>query len=178
MLHVQGEYEFPVSPLALPDLEPLPALEALASFPAVALFVQRAQAVKPDFQLRDANAGAIAQICVRLDGLPLALELAAARSKLLSPQELLARLSHRLEVLTGGPQDLPERQQTLRNTILWSYQLLDEEEQRLFRRLSVFAGGCTLEAAEAVCAALDGEEGARRPSRSCEVHNRLCGWGG
>jgi predicted ATPase len=160
MLHVQGEYEFPVSPLALPDLEPLPALEVLASFPAVALFVQRAQAVKPDFQLRDANAGAIAQICVRLDGLPLALELAAARSKLLSPQELLARLSHRLQVLTGGPQDLPERQQTLRNTILWSYQLLDEEAQRLFRRLSVFAGGCTLEAAEAVCAALDGEEGA------------------
>jgi len=160
VLHVQGEYEFPVSPLALPDLEPLPTLEALASSPAVALFVQRTQTVRPDFQLRDSNARAIAEICVRLDGLPLALELAAARSKLLSPQELLARLAHRLELLTGGPQDLPERQQTLRNTILWSYQLLDAPEQRLFRRLSVFAGGCTLQAAEAVCAALDGVEGA------------------
>ncbi|HKF35365.1 MAG TPA: tetratricopeptide repeat protein, partial [Ktedonobacteraceae bacterium] len=160
MLHVQGEYEFPVSPLALPELEPLPAREALASSPAVALFLQRVQAVRPTFQLTEANAQAIAEICVRLDGLPLALELAAARSKLLTPQELLARLAHRLQVLTGGSQDLPLRQQTLRNTLLWSYQLLDEEEQRLFRRLSVFAGGCTLEAAEAVCAALDGEEGA------------------
>jgi predicted ATPase len=160
VLHVQGEYEFPVSPLALPDLEPLPATEVLASSPAVALFLQRAQAVRPALQLRDSNASAIAGICMRLDGLPLALELAAARSKLLSPQELLARLSHRLEVLTGGPQDLPERQQTLRNTILWSYQLLDAQEQRLFRRLSVFAGGCQLQAAEAVCAALDGDEGA------------------
>jgi predicted ATPase/transcriptional regulator with XRE-family HTH domain len=161
VLHVQGEYEFLVSPLALPALEPLPALEALASSPAVALFLQRAQAVRPAFQLRDSNASAIAEICVRLDGLPLALELAAARSKLLSPQELLARLSHRLEVLTSGPQDLPERQQTLRNTILWSYQLLGAQEQRLFRRLSVFAGGCQLQAAEAVCAALDhGERGA------------------
>jgi predicted ATPase/transcriptional regulator with XRE-family HTH domain len=160
VLHVQGEYEFPVSPLALPDLEPLPALEALASFPAVALFLQRAQAVRPTFQLTEANARAIAEICVRLDGLPLAMELAAARSKLLSPQELLARLSHRLAVLTGGPQDLPARQQTLRNTILWSYQLLDAQEQRLFRRLSVFAGGCTLQAAAAMCATLDGDEGA------------------
>ena len=160
VLHVQGEYEFPVSPLSLPDLEQLPATEALAASPAVALFVQRAQAVRPTFQLTEANARAIAEICVRLDGLPLALELAAARSKLLSPQELLVRLSHRLEVLTGGPQDLPRRQQTLRNTILWSYQLLDAQEQRLFRRLSVFAGGCTLEAAAAVCAALDGDEGA------------------
>jgi len=160
VLHLQSEYEFPVSPLALPDLEPLPAVEALAASPAVALFVQRAQTVRPTFQLTEANARAVAEICVRLDGLPLALELAAARSKLLSPQELLARLAHRLEVLTGGPQDLPIRQQTLRNTILWSYQLLQAQEQRLFRRLSVFAGGCTLEAAEAVCAALDGDEGA------------------
>jgi predicted ATPase len=158
VLHVQGENEFPVSPLTLPDLEPLPATEALAESPAVALFLQRAQAVKPGFQLTAANASAIAEICVRLDGLPLALELAAARSKLLSPQELLARLSHRLEVLTGGPLDLPVRQQTLRNTILWSYQLLQAQEQRLFRRLSVCAGGCQLQAAEAMCAALDGDE--------------------
>jgi predicted ATPase/transcriptional regulator with XRE-family HTH domain len=159
VLHVQGEYEFPVFPLALPALEPIPATEVLASCPAVVLFVQRAQAVRPGFQVRDSNARAIAEICVRLDGLPLALELAAARSKVLSPQELLVRLTHRLEVLTSGPQDLPARQQTLRNTILWSYQLLDAQEQRLFRRLSVFAGSCTLEAAEVVCAALAGEEG-------------------
>jgi predicted ATPase/transcriptional regulator with XRE-family HTH domain len=156
VLHVQGEYEFPVSPLALPNLEQLPASEALASSPSVALFLQRAQAVRPTFQMTEANARAIAEICVRLDGLPLALELAAARIKLLSPQELLARLSRRLEVLTGGTQDLPGRQQTLRNTILWSYQLLQAHEQRLFQRLSVFAGGCKLEVAEAVCTALDG----------------------
>jgi predicted ATPase/DNA-binding CsgD family transcriptional regulator/transcriptional regulator with XRE-family HTH domain len=160
VLHVQGEYEFLVSPLALPDLEPLPAWEALASFPAVALFVQRAQAVRPDFQLTETNARTITEICVHLDGLPLALELAAARSKLLSPQELLTRLSHRLEILTGGTQDLPERQQTLRQTILWSYQLLQAQEQRFFQRLSVFAGGCQLQAVEAVCTALDGSEGA------------------
>jgi predicted ATPase/transcriptional regulator with XRE-family HTH domain len=160
MLHIQGEYMFPVPPLALPDLESLPAPESLAQYPAVALFVQRAQEAKPGFQLHTFNARSIAEICVRLDGLPLSLELAAARSKVLSPQELLARLSHRLEVLTGGPQDLPERQQTLRNTILWSYQLLDSQEQRLFRRLSVFSGGCTLQAVEAMCVALDGSESA------------------
>jgi predicted ATPase/transcriptional regulator with XRE-family HTH domain len=162
VLHIQGEYEFPVSPLALPRLDPLPSVEMLAESPAIALFLQRAQAVRPAFQLRESNARAIAEICVRLDGLPLALELAAARSKLLTPQELLARLSHRLEVLTGGPQDLPVRQQTLRDTILWSYQLLDAQEQRLFRRLSVFAGGCTLEAADALCTALDRDRSAGR----------------
>ncbi len=155
VLHVQGEYEFPVSPLALPELEALPALEVLVSVPAVALFLERARAVRPTFRLQDSNARAIAEICVRLDGLPLALELAAARSKLLSPQELLARLSHRLEVLTGGPRDLPIRQQTLRDTIRWSYELLDEEERRLFLQLSVFAGGCTLEAAQAVRTTLE-----------------------
>lgn len=155
VLHLQGEYEFPVSPLALPELDPLPALETLAASPAVALFVQRAQAVRPTFHLTEANARAVAEICVRLDGLPLTLELAAARSKLLTPQELLARLAHRLEVLTGGPQDLPMRQQTLRDTITWSYQLLPIQEQRLFRQLSVFAGGCHLQAAEAVCTPLD-----------------------
>ncbi len=158
VLHVQGEYEFQVPPLALPKREQVLDYETLTQYSAVALFLQRAQTIKADFQLTTANAPAIAEICLRLDGLPLALELAAARSKLLSPRELLARLSHRLQVLTGGPQDLPERQQTLRNTILWSYQLLDAQEQRLFRRLSVFAGGCQLQAAEAVCTALDGDE--------------------
>ena len=118
----------------------------------MALFLQRAQAVKPDFQLTQATARAIAEICVRLDGLPLAIELAAARMKLFPPQALLARLDQRLAVLTGTSRDVPARQQTLRNTIAWSYHLLDAAEQRLFRRLSVFVGGCTLEAVEAVCA--------------------------
>src|SRR5206468_4460076 len=105
----------------------------------------RGQAVKPDFQLTQANARAIAEICGRLDGLPLAIELAAARIKLFPPQALLARLDQRLAVLTGTSRDVPTRQQTLRNTIAWSYHLLDAAEQRLFRRFSVFAGGCTLE---------------------------------
>ena len=117
----------------------------------MALFVQRAQAILPGFQLTQAHAQAIAEICVRLDGLPLALELAAARVRVLPPQALLARLSQRFQVLTGGWRTLPERQQTLRNTIQWSYDLLDEEEQRLFRWLAVFVGGCRLSAAEAVC---------------------------
>jgi len=115
--------------------------------------VQRALAIQPDFQVTDANAPIIAEICTRLDGLPLAIELAAARIKLLSPQGLLARLDHRLPLLTGGAQDLPARQLTLRNTIKWSYDPLDKHEQQLFRLLSIFAGGCTLEAVEAVCAA-------------------------
>lgn len=153
VLHVQGEYEFPVSPLALPACEPLPASEALAQSPAVALFLQRAQAVRPDFRLTSGNVAALAEICVRLDGLPLALELGAARMKLFSTQELLAQLDHPLAVLIGGAQDLPVRQQTLRNTIQWSYQLLNMQEQCLFRRLSVFAGGWTVENARAVCTA-------------------------
>ena len=150
-LHLQGEHEFPVPSLALPDLKQLPPPDTLAHYAAVTLFLQRAQAVKPTFQLTAANAGAIAEICVRLDGLPLALELAAARIKLLPPQALLTRLSSRLMVLTGGSQDVPIRQQTLRGTIAWSYQLLDAAEQWLFRCLAVFSGGFTLEAAEAVC---------------------------
>src|SRR5205807_3479208 len=141
---------FPVPPLILPDLTHLPTGDELAQSPAVALFMQRAQAILPDFQLTQVNAHAIAEICVCLDGLPLAIELAAARIKLLPPQALLKRLSHRLKVLTSGAQDLPTRQQTLRNTIQWSYDLLNEEEQRLFRCLSVFVGGCTLEAIEAI----------------------------
>jgi len=151
VLHVKGEYEFAVPPLSLPDPLHLPAHEELLHYEAVALFVQRAQVVKPTFVLSEDNAAAIAQICIRLDGLPLALELAAARSKLLSPQALLGRLTHRLAVLTGGRQDAPTRQQTLRDTISWSYDLLNVEEQRCFRLLAIFVGGCTLEAAEAVC---------------------------
>jgi len=152
VLQVQGEYEFQVPPLALPNLEHMPAHETLAEYAAVALFHQRAQASTPGFRLTESNAAAIAAICLRLDGLPLAIELAAARIKLLSPQELLARLEDPLEVLTNGPRDLPLRQQTLRNTLHWSYQLLSAWEQQLFCLLSVFVGGCSVEAAEAVAA--------------------------
>ena len=159
VLHVQAEHEFPVPPLELPDPKRLPDLTVLSHNAAIALFLQRAQAVKPDFQLTNANARAIVEICVRLDGLPLAIELAAARMKLLPPQALLARLNQRLAVLTGVSRDLPARQQTLRNTIAWSYNLLDAAEQRLFRRLSIFVDGCTLQAIEAVCAAIgDGDK--------------------
>jgi predicted ATPase len=150
-LHVYGEHEFPVPPLALPDLKSMPSLEVLSRLPAVALFVERAQAVKREFALTRENAPAVAAICARLDGLPLAIELAAARIKLLSPAAMLARLESRLNLLTGGARDLPTRQQTLRGTVDWSYGLLNAAEQTLFRRLSVFTGGCTLEGAEAVC---------------------------
>jgi predicted ATPase/DNA-binding CsgD family transcriptional regulator len=150
LLHVPAEQVFPVPPLALPDLSQLLASELLTQSGAVALFVQRAQAIQPSFQLTAANARAVAEICVRLDGLPLAIELAVARIRLLPPQALLKRLSQRLAILTSGAPTLPERQQTLRNTLKWSYDLLEPEEQRLFRRLAVFVGGWTLEAAEAV----------------------------
>ena len=150
-LHVYGEYEFPVPPLALPDLKSIPAPEILSRLPAVALFLERAQAVKHEFALTRENAPAVAAICARLDGLPLAIELAAARIKLLSPFAMLARLESRLNLLTGGARDLPTRQQTLRSTVDWSYGLLNASEQTLFRRLSVFTGGCTLEGVEAVC---------------------------
>src|SRR3989442_1403316 len=153
VLHVRDEHEFTVPPLALPDPTHLPDVAELPHYAAAALFLEHAQATKRDFQLTVANARAIAEICVRLDGLPLAIELAAARIKLLPPQALLKRLSPRLAVLTGATRDVPARQQTLRNTIEWSYHLLDVLEQRLFRCLSVFVGGCTLEAAEAVCGA-------------------------
>jgi predicted ATPase/DNA-binding SARP family transcriptional activator len=151
VLRLSGEHEFPVAPLALPDLRRLPPVVVLSQTAAVALFVERARAVKPDFALTTENARAVAEICARVDGLPLAIQLAAARVKLFSPQALLVRLDRRLNVLTGGPRDLPARQQTLRNTIDWSYNLLTTDEQTLFRRLGVFVGGCTLEAAEAVC---------------------------
>lgn len=150
-LHVYGEQEFPVPPLALPDPEAIPPLEVLSGLPAIELFVERASAVKQEFALTKDNAPVVAAICARLDGLPLAIELAAARIKLLSPSAMLARLESRLNLLTGGARDLPSRQQTLRGTVDWSYGLLNAAEQTLFRRVSVFTGGCTLEAVEAVC---------------------------
>ena len=150
-LRIYGEREFPVPPLALPDARQMNSFAALAENPSVKLFAQRAAAVKPDFQLTVENGSAVAEICSRVDGLPLAIELAAARVKLLPLSGILARLQSRLQLLTAGPRDLPERQQTLRNTIDWSYDLLNEAEQKLVRRLSVFWGGCTLEGAEAVC---------------------------
>jgi predicted ATPase/DNA-binding SARP family transcriptional activator len=149
-LHLSAEHEYAVPALDVPkgpdDLD----LETLSTNEAIQLFVQRARAVAPDFSLTQRNSAAVASICVRLDGLPLAIELAAARVKLLSPQAILPRLGERLALLTGGPRDMPLRHRTLRATIDWSYELLRPEERELFRRLSVFVGGCTLEAAQAV----------------------------
>ena len=150
-LHVGGERLYPVPPLLLPDLAQRPARAALARNPAVALFVERAQAINPDFTLTAENAPAVAAICVQLDGLPLAIELATTRIKLLPPEALLARLVQRLALLTDGARDRPPRHQTLRAAIAWSYDLLDAGEQTLFARLGVFVGGCTLAAAEGVC---------------------------
>ena len=150
-LHIYGEHEFPVPSLPLPEARGKTPARELTKNPSIALFVDRAKAVKPSFELNEENAAAVAGICARLEGLPLAIELAAARIKLLSPAAMQARLEKRLELLTGGARDLPERQQTLRGTIDWSYGLLNAAEQALFRRVSVFAGGCTLEGVEAVC---------------------------
>jgi predicted ATPase len=153
-LRVSGEYEYTVPPLALPNLRRLPPVGQLAAYPAIALFVERARAVKPDYTLTEQNAARVAEICVRLDGLPLAIELAAARRKVLNTEALLARLTNRFEILTGGARDLAARQQTLRGAIDWSYDLLPPEEQQLLARLAVFVGGWTVEAAEAVCTEL------------------------
>ncbi|MDQ3929260.1 MAG: tetratricopeptide repeat protein, partial [Chloroflexota bacterium] len=150
-LHIYGEHEFAVPPLALPDLSEDISVDALSEYASVALFVERAQAANPDFELTPDNAQAVAEICARLEGLPLAIELAAARIKTFSPHAMLERLGHRLSLLVGGPLDRTPRQRTLRGAIEWSYSLLGQSETRLFRRLSVFVGGCTLEAAEAVC---------------------------
>ena len=149
-LHLSGEQIYDVPPLALPDVGRLPNLEALTRCAAVALFIERARAAKADFAVTNENAPAIAAICVGLDGLPLALELAAARIRALPPRTLLSRLDHRLKLLTGGAHDLEERQRTLRATIEWSYDLLSDPEKELFARLGVFAAGCRVEAAEAV----------------------------
>ena len=151
-LRVSGEQEFPVAPLDLPgQLTPPIDLEKLSHYESVALFIERAVSIRPDFRVTSQNAPAVAEICARLDGLPLAIELAAARVKLLSPEAILARLGTRLGLLGGGARDLPERQQTLRGAIAWSFDLLDQPSQRLLWRLSAFVGGSRLEDAEAVC---------------------------
>jgi predicted ATPase/class 3 adenylate cyclase len=152
-LRLAGEHRFAVPPLELPDPAHLPHADALSQYEAVVLFAERARASRPEFQITSANAPAVAEICVRLDGLPLAIELAAARVAVLSPEALLARLGERFELLTGGARDADERQQTLRRAIEWSYDLLSSREQDLFARLGVFRGGFTLEAAEEVCGA-------------------------
>ena len=149
-LHLSGEHEYPVPPLRLPGTGSPADVDALGLVETVALFVQRAGAVKPDFVLTAENASAVAALCTHLDGLPLAIELAAARVKVFAPQTLLARLDQRLDLLTGGPRDAPARLRTLRNAIAWSDDLLLPAERALFRRLAVFAGGAILEAVEAV----------------------------
>jgi predicted ATPase/class 3 adenylate cyclase len=151
VLRLSGEQTYDVPPLSLPDPGSLPPLETLARYEAIALFVERARAVNPAFAITDGNASAVAQICRRLDGLPLAIELAAARVRLLGPEAILDRLERHLPVLTGGATDLPARQQTLHGAIDWSYDLLDPAERGLFERIAVFAGGWTIDAAEAIC---------------------------
>jgi predicted ATPase/class 3 adenylate cyclase len=149
-LRVYGEREYPVPPLGVPDPKHLPDLERFTTYESVALFVERAMAVRPDFAVSNANAPAVAEICVRLDGLPLAIELAAARVRVLSPLAIMERLGDRLRLLSGGSRDLPERQQTLRGAIAWSHDLLEGADQRVFARFSVFAGGATLDGVERV----------------------------
>ncbi|HEV2121311.1 MAG TPA: LuxR C-terminal-related transcriptional regulator [Chloroflexota bacterium] len=157
-LHITGEVEFPVAPLHVVEISTTPSLDELARSDAIRLFVARTQSVKPEFTLTEDNGPAIADICRRLDGLPLAIELAAARIKVLPPATLRARLEHALPILTGGSHDLPERQQTMRSTIAWSYDLLSPAERRFFRRMAIFVGGFTLEAFEAVCGDLASPE--------------------
>ena len=179
ILHLYGEQAYLVPPLALPDLARLPPLGELEQVEAVRLFVDRAHAADAGFVLTDANAPAVAAICARLDGLPLAIELAAARSAMFAPPMLLARLERRLPLLTGGPRDLPPRLRTMRDAIAWSYDLLSPDEQRCFRRLAVFAGGFAVAAAEAVAGdgdgdgekvrRKDGEDGSVAPSHLLSV---------
>lgn len=154
-LQLYGEHEFRVPPLAVPDLAQLPPLDTLGDIPAVALFVERVRAIQPDFKLTVQNALAVATICVRLDGLPLALELAAAQIRLFAPQELAARLVHRLSTLTRGARNVPPRQQTLRGALDWSYNLLESKHKQVFAELGVLRGGFDQAAAEAVCPGAD-----------------------
>ncbi len=151
LLRISGEHRFPVPPLALPELGTAATAAGVGDAEAVRLFVHRAQAAQPDFALTDENAGAVGEICRRLDGLPLAIELAAARIPMLPPRALLTRLEPRLGLLTGGPRDAPARLRTMRDAITWSHDLLPPDERFVFRRLAVFTGGCTTEAAESVC---------------------------
>ncbi len=150
-LGIYGEHEYAVPPLSIPDPKRLPSVKVLSQYEAVRLFIERAEAAKADFEITNENAPAIAEICARLDGLPLAIELAAARIKLLPPKAILTRLANRLKLLTGGAKDLPARQRTLRGAIEWSHDLLEEGERTLFARLAVFSGGRTIEAIEAIC---------------------------
>jgi predicted ATPase/transcriptional regulator with XRE-family HTH domain len=165
-LRLTGEHEYPVPPLLLPDPDRPLDVAALAQTEAVALFVQRAAAAAPDFALTDQNATDVVEICTRLDGLPLAIELAAARLKLLAPRAVAARLDQRLNLLVSGPVDVQPRQQTLRATLDWSHDLLTPSEQAFFRRLAVFVGGCTLEAGAAVCSGVGAGPG--EPTEKCE----------
>ena len=151
LLNLRGEHEFPILPLDIPDFADAPAISQLTENESVKLFLERAQAAQSSFTLNELNASAIVQICQRLDGLPLAIELAAPRVKMLPPQAILIRLTDRLKLLTGGAQDLPARQQTLRNTLDWSYSLLNAQEKTLYARLAIFVGGFTLEDAEVIC---------------------------
>jgi predicted ATPase len=150
-LRLRGEREYAVPPLSLPDAGDVSDLDALRASPAIGLFVERAQESRADFELNEENAEAVVEICRQLDGIPLAIELAAARIKLLPPQALRSRLQRRLDLLTGGGAELPERQRTLRGAIDWSYELLTPTEQEVMTRLGAFVGGCSLEAAEGVC---------------------------
>ena len=154
VLHLSGEHVVAIPPLTLPAAGPLPSLGHLRDIPAVRLFVERAWAATTDFTFTEETAPAIVEICRRLDGLPLAIELAAARTRVLPPAALLARLERPLPLLIGGARDLPARQRTLRDAIARSYDLLDVRDQAIFRRLSVFAGGWTLPAAASICADL------------------------
>lgn len=151
-LRILLEHQYSVVPLGLPDIRHSTGVAELSRSEAIALFVERAQFAKPSFELNDANVGVVATICLKLEGIPLGLVLAAARLKVLTPQALLSRLSSSLTVLTGGARDMPTRHQTLRDTIEWSYNLLDMREQALYRRISIFMGGFSMEAAEAICA--------------------------
>ena len=151
VLHVYGEHDFAVPPLTLPAQKAIPPIDQLVQYEGIRLFIERAKVAKAAFALTQGNASTVTEICHRVDGLPLAIELAAASVRLLAPEGILRRLEHRLPLLTRGARDLPARQQTLRQTIAWSHDLLSAEEQRLFRGLTVFVGGCTVAAAEAVC---------------------------
>ena len=165
LLRVYGEHDYPVSPLSVADPQNLPPFEQLTQVDAVRLFIERAQAVKPDFGLSHSNVSAVAEICYHLDGLPLAIESAAAQVRLWPPQKMLAQLGNRLRFLTSGPRDVPARQQTLRGMVDWSYDLLTTGEKILFRQLAVFVGGCTLEAGESVCN-VDGQQNVLRDVQS------------